>query len=485
MNYWQPIAILGLLLTALVPRASAQGYVWQPLSADDVTQSVRNFEGDPALAVKVVETPPGSTASTAPAPWISYVLAAGDYRYTVCAYSRDMFIRDDMTFLLEKPTFYGQPYDLDALKQQAMSQSAAQSIARAFMLAHFPHPEVLTQTMVWPEFEHDKMTGNPVFINDYEICYFQQAANGAEGPAECYVTVDTVKGQVVKYSGRSFPLLIGTTPTLRADQATASAMNALNIVQGTPKPATGLMVSVPDAFGNETLLYDVRFIGISLPPGQTDTTDVYPENYTATVDAFTGNVVHTDMLMKLMGHYKSNEPPSFSSTRKRLARKLKTTQKQLQFVWAGQPSKINYSPLYIGGAAYMCADYLCYRSPDAKITAKKDGYFHVSGRKRVLDFRLDSQSYRFNGQPKRMSTKPVLVNGRYYVPLDVMQAVLPGKWRYDTQAQTVYYDPPQIRQGTREWGRPTLTALVLSSGLLTLTWFAWKQHDSASLKKHS
>lgn len=432
-------------MTAFALKSSAQAYVWQSLSADDAVQSVRGFEGSNNLAVTVVETPSNSGV---PAPWIDYVLTAGRYEYDVCAYSHDVFFRSDVTFMLDKPRFYGQPYDLDVLKQQVMSQDAAQSIARTFMLAHFPHPEVLTNIRIWPESETDHMTGKAVFVKDYLIAFFQQNALGVGGPAECRVTVDTIKGQVINYRAKYYPLLIGTVPTLSADQATASAMNALNIVQGTPKPVDGLIVSAPDALGNETLLYGVNFGGISLPFGQTDATNTYPENYIATVDAFTGDVVYASMLMSLVSKHRPGESRAFSSIRTQVAGKLRSTGSRLKFVWAGQPLTLNHSSLSVGNRAYVLADYLCSRSPASKIT-KKGSDFHVNGQAQDTSFRVGSQVYQINGQTKRMSGTPLLLNGLCYVPLDVMQAVLGGEWSYDAKAQTVRYDPSPIKRASR------------------------------------
>lgn len=59
---------------------------------------------------------------------------------------------------------------------------------------------------------------------------------------------------------------------------------------------------------------------------------------------------------------------------------------------------------------------------------------------------LNNQTYQVNGKIKQMSSKPVVINGRCYVPLDVMQAVLGGKWSCEAKAQTVRYDPPQVKQ---------------------------------------
>lgn len=483
MKYLQFIALLSLMLNMLVPQAFSQAYPWQPLSANDAIQEVRNFEGNQGLGVSVAQTP---SVQSEPAPWVNYVLTAGNYEYHVCAYSRDVFSRRDMNFILDKPTFYGQPYDPNALKPQAISQAASQAIALTFMQSHFPYYTTLTQTKVWPEYDYDTATGNPVFIKDYEFAFFEKSVSGVGGPSECRVTVDTIHGKIINYIAKAFPLLINLTPGISADQATAFAMNTLNIVQGTPMPATGLVVSLPDAFGNETLLYGVNFTGIPMSQGQTDTTGMSPENYTATVDAFSGEVVYTAMLMNIVGHYTPKETQSFSLTRKAIARKHNPLLKELQFAWAGQLSKLNYSPVSVGKTAYVCMDYLGYHSANIKVTTKGNCY-NINGLQRHITFKLDSRMYLINGQTKQMSVKPVFVNGRCYVPLDVMQTVLGGQWSYDKQTQIVRYDPrkPVATKPTKTSGLPMLAAFLLSVSLLTVTAAVCKPHAPESSNRFS
>ncbi|MDQ2799509.1 MAG: copper amine oxidase N-terminal domain-containing protein, partial [Armatimonadota bacterium] len=65
-----------------------------------------------------------------------------------------------------------------------------------------------------------------------------------------------------------------------------------------------------------------------------------------------------------------------------------------------------------------------------------------TGGGREVALTLNARTYQVNGQTRTMSAKPMLVNGRCYVPLDVVQAVLPGTFRYEPKTRTVRFDPP-------------------------------------------
>ena len=147
---------------------------------------------------------------------------------------------------------------------------------------------------------------------------------------------------------------------------------------------------------------------------------------------------------------------------------------------AGKETKLNCAPLLIGKQAYVDATYLCYGLPSAKMIIKASKQIAIEGKKRQISFGVNSQIYQVNGKTKQMSAKPVLVNGRCYVPLDVMQTVLGGQWSYDKQTQTVRYDPkkPAPVKATNRNGLPMLIAFLLAVSLLTVTYIACKPHAS-------
>ena len=123
--------------------------------------------------------------------------------------------------------------------------------------------------------------------------------------------------------------------------------------------------------------------------------------------------------------------------------------KPLKFRWTGDETQISYPPHLVHQAPYMATAYLGYGVPGVKITMTQGKQVVISGPGRQVSLRLSSRTYQVNGQTKQMSAKPVLVNGRCYVPLDVMQAVLGGKWHYEAKTQTVRYDPPQVKQAAK------------------------------------
>lgn len=65
-----------------------------------------------------------------------------------------------------------------------------------------------------------------------------------------------------------------------------------------------------------------------------------------------------------------------------------------------------------------------------------------TGTNRNINFALGGQSYTTDSQTKRMSAKSVVIKGRCYVPLDVMQTLLGGKRSNEAKTQTVRHDPP-------------------------------------------
>lgn len=432
----------------LLTNASAQSYIWHSLSTDDAIQAIHDFEGNPTLAVTVTKMPLSNNGG--PASWISYTLTAGRYEYDICAYSLDMFIRDDETFITNESEFYGQTYDPYSLSQQVMSQDAALSIARMFMQAHFPHTELLNMMLVHPEMGRKLNYSDPSFIKDYAFAFYQKDSNGAIGPNFCHISVDSVKGQVVHYAASSFPLLINTTPSMTIEQATASAMNAMNIVDGTPEPrlADGLSVSKPDAFGNESLIYFVTFSGIQLPPGVTDTTGYYREKYVVSIDALTGQVLTSSVLMKIQAKTNVSASPAFEALRIRLAKAHNLAPSLLKFTWVNKETNLNYPLILVETVPYVCAAYLCYGASRAKMTGTGK-QVRITGGGRDVSLSMNARTYQVNGQTRTASAKPMLVNGRCYVPLDVVQAVLPGTFRFEPKTRTVRFDPPAPKQAKK------------------------------------
>ena len=464
----------------LINTANAQSYVWQRLSPSDAIQQVKSFEGNSSLAVSVMSPSPAvypltisvtqtPAANDIPAPNIGYSLTTGHYDYRVCAFSHDMFTRSDNLFYMNKPLFYGQPYDTNVLAPLAMSQSAAQTIAHTYMTAHYPHPELLTQMTVSPEFAGTKFSSTDAdFIEAYRFSFYQQSSNGVEGPGNCVVDVDTVEGRIVHYYACSFPLLINPVPSLTSAQATASAMNALNVAQGVPAPSTGMDIGWPDALGNETVVYYVKFSGIPLPPGQTDPTGYYAQDYVATVDAFAGNVFFSSSLMSIGGGSNKNSSPSFNALRARMKSIIGNSPQEIKCLWAGKEVKLNHPAYMIGGKPYLHASALCYGLADAKLNTGGNHWYAVTSTKRNISFNLKSYNYLFNGKPYRLSTKPILLNGQCYVPLEMLRHTVPNLVAYSASANELQFQPQKVQQASRGFPNSALAGMLLTSSLLTV-----------------
>ena len=119
--------------------------------------------------------------------------------------------------------------------------------------------------------------------------------------------------------------------------------------------------------------------------------------------------------------------------------------KPLLFAWSGQRLTLSYPPLLANKIPYVYAGYLCSGIPGAKVirTAKKQ--MVVEGRGKQVVINPNSLAYQINGKSRKMSAKPVMVGTECYVPLDVMKAVLPYPVHFDAKAQTVHFDPPQLK----------------------------------------
>jgi hypothetical protein len=459
-----PKIFLILICTLLPHIVFAQGYTWQALSVNDAMQSVRAFEGNSNLALTVLYSP--TLANVQPGIETPYRFQSNRYEYRICAFCSTSFSRDDITFTSNKDIFYGQTYDNDALATKSMSQSSAQAIATAFMQSHYPNSSVLTLLTVKPHIAFKASGPQSDFIDTYEFDFDQDCGNGVLGPSNCSIEVDTVNGQIVSYGANYFPVLISTVPALTQNYVMATAMNMMQIQNGQPGTVDGLAVSFPDAFGVEHLVYDLTFSGIGPAFGSTlpydedhifylppNTSTIYPQadqDYSAFIDANSGRVIHWSIF--LSGDNKKKSQAKYDNLIRSLRNTIEkrtTTAKPLCFQWSHTVAMLNYPPYLVGKKPYMCLTYLSYGVSGVKITITQAKQVAVASLERQVSLSLNSQSYQVNSQPKKMSSKPIILNGRCYVPMDVMQTVLGGKWSYEAKAQTVRYDPPQIKQAYR------------------------------------
>jgi hypothetical protein len=412
------LARVGLTLTAIglsCGPSAGQTYVWGCLTTADAIRCVREFEGNLSLAVAVTASPQSLLGP--PGPDVSYRLSAGVYAYTVCAYTASLFQRSDSQFQADKAAFYGQPYDPSVLKSQSMSRAAAQSIAQATMLAHFPNPQMLDCTE-----EDDWRLGTSDFVDAYVFTFYGRSSGGVAGPSFCKVTVDSVRGRVVRYSAALFPVLIGTIPALTCQQAAACAASVLGIsdaqLDGDPVPP---LVSKPDALGVERLYYSLFVIG-------TDAVTQDTMRWRAYVDANDGSVIETAVVMSR---------PAKRANRGRLPRMAGGRQVQLKVQFLGRPTELHSPPVLVANRAYMHSRYLCSSAGGSQLKWKAPGRLTVSGPGRRVTFGVGSTACTVRGRHVRLPAPPVLVAGRCYVPIELVNNVLPYRVRFDAATRTV------------------------------------------------
>jgi hypothetical protein len=434
-NLMTQLALCSILLTAGAATL-AQGYTWENLTENDAIQVVRDFEGDPNLNVSsdglsVMDfEDPAMFAQTE-----EYQLHANGYSYHVSRYTRYRFSRQDEAFGPDYSEFYGQPYDPYTLAGQVMPQADAEAIAISYMQAHFPAPQILTQHTVRPRYPGRVMDPDPHFIQYYTVDFVQDCGDGVVGPSFCQVDVDSVHGRIVGYGQAYYPVLVPTVPGLTGEQATAAAMNVLLTEPGTPETVDNLYVSHPDALGVEHLVYSLKFTGIG-PAYPT------PETYFCHVDAFNGAVLGWDIIMSARAGTHGDRNTLATQCRTRKGPRASTC-RTLAVSLNGKRSNLSYPPLIVTDRPFMYVGYLCYGTADVKLRYKNREHITVTGTTRQMVFNLNSRAYRLNGQTRKLPAKPVIVNGRCYVPLEAAQAVLPFRISYDAKACVVRFDPVQ------------------------------------------
>jgi hypothetical protein len=445
------ILLLFALILALgtaAMAAIAQGYTWESLSSADAIQAVCNFEGNPNLAVTLQDMESSAPISAQDyAASQLYHMTTDRYDYSVSQYSHTRFTRRDLLFDHDKPTFYGQPYDPVALTQEMMPEQAVVDIAKAFMQAHFPHPEVMFFTNIKPIYgdtydANGLHTGlSTTFIEVYDVMFRQVTRPGiAKGPSYCIVTVDTVNGAIVGYYQGYFPLLTNTYPGMSGDEAMAIAMNAIVPGTGVPGTVNDVYVTFPDAMGIETVAYSISF----------GTTTDTMGGYIASVDALSGAILYQDILQ---GGVKPNKAMQISSQDQRRATEVKkqlAVGKPLNYKMNGRPTKLAYPPLMIADRPYLYAGYLAYGAPGTKLVVAGQQSLAIVGKQRQAGFRFASQTFVFNGKKRPMTGKPVIVSGAWYVPLDAARAVLGSSLTYDAVGKAVCFAPPAAHTMTAQ-----------------------------------
>jgi hypothetical protein len=231
-------------------------------------------------------------------------------------------------------------------------------------------------------------------------------------------------------------------PLLSANQAMAAAFTNMQVMSGQPLQVNGLKISLPDPFGVEVLTYSLTFMGIL--PGTVGSTE-----YSVTVDANTGNTLGSGIITGITPAKRSPLFDHFVSPKKVNLKKQSELQTQMLGVVKDRwRTRMIYSPLLVGGRPYLYVGYLGYGSH------KKHIKYHASnktvifaGQDQTATFQVAAKRYTRNGQERQLTSPPLLVNNRCYVPLEVARGMMPFSVRYDAKACLVHFDSlPTVTQ---------------------------------------
>ena len=435
---------LPTLALALAGRVEAQqAYQWGNLSSNDALRVVQLFK-------KLPYPPQFATVNLQQGPFLepseyelsseyAITLSNGFSTYRVSAYTPTRFAFTNTLFISDLPAFYAiasapnapLPYDATVLNQHKLSLQQMQTIADAFVQSHYPDPGILKPGQAISLCSNDLN----YFITSKSFCYSQKLPDGTLGPSFCNVGVDTIYGQVIRYTQAYYPSL--TAPnnnTLSSAQCWQIASQSFPNHNGQYKSGGNLFINAPDSMGLESMGRGYTF---------TDPKDVFDIEYRAEIDATTGAIIGTDLTQggtkdRNAPHPKS--PAGISKLPPYMAQAVPG--KPLPFVRDGRSAMLSAPPLQISGTTYLYVGYLTYGTEGAKINYKDSRHLAISGKNLELALDPASRNYTLNGGKKQMSAKPIFVRGHCYVPLDVAQQILPGTLRYDPKAQTVCYDSP-------------------------------------------
>ncbi len=386
--------------------ASAQ-YVWQYVTREQAVQKVRDILGEGSntpIEVKYIAPP-----SARPGIDVHHVLECNRRQFHICAYS----INDWAWFwLYTDKEFYDEPLSEEMLLRRAIGEEQAVAIARSYMQAHYPFPELLNHVEV------RKFGGIGRAPTEYTVYFWQRFPNGVYGPSFCRVDVDVVYGRITDAHCRHYPVMVGINPALNAEQAFAAAAQQLQLSSPEAGSLYGIRVTPPDPFGWETLAYELTVYGWEEGHGRV--------GYACLVDGFTGALLWSDMLMGV---------PS-GKTRPVRAQAV-VPGRSLQVEWDGQRIHLNRPAIDIGGQAYLWAGYLADRGKRGSLRWEQSGKALLAGRGGTAVLQKGSREYQVNGKVLQASAPACVVGGRLYVPLDVVERVLRAQVRYERAKRLV------------------------------------------------
>lgn len=379
---------------------SAQ-YVWQYVTPEQAVQKVREIVGDNNAPVEVTFAVPPSMR---PGIDVSHDLRYGEKTFSVCAYNINQW--SWMWWYTDQEFYSDEPISEEMLLRRAIGEEQAIAIARSYMQAHYPAPELLNHVKV----------KKPIWFGrapvKYLVEFSQRFPNGVYGPNFFTVLVDVVYGRITSVYCSYYPVLVSTTPVLTPEQAFAAAAQQLQL----PNPEAGSLLALavlrPDPFGWQTLAYGLTVYGSAEGRGQF--------GYGCLVDAFTGALLWWDELM-------GGSPAKVRPVRAR----VDVVGKPLRVEWDGQPVHLNRPAMDFGGQAYLWVGYLVDRGKLGGLRWQAEGRLSLISSSGVLVLHKGSRGYQVNGRRLVASAPVRIVSGRLYVPLDVVKQVLGTEARYD------------------------------------------------------
>lgn len=381
--------------------ASAQ-YVWQYVTPEQAVQKVREILGegnDTPVEIKHIAPP-----SARPGIDVLHILECNQRRFLICAFNINHW--SWLWGFSSQEFYYDEPLSEEMLLRRAIGEEQALAIARSYMQAHYPFPELLNHVEVRKSAWFGRA---PV---EYNVYFWQRFPNGVYGPNRCTVSVDVVYGRITDAGCVYYPVLVSINPALTAEQAFAAAAQQLQLPNPEAGSLFGIRVTPPDPFGYETLAYELTVYGSDEGRGRLE--------YVCLVDGFTGALLWWDILMGI------------SSAKKRPVRAQTVVPgKSLQVEWDGEKVHLNRPAIDIGGRAHLWAGYLADRGKPGSLRWERSGRLFITGRGGVVILQKGSNEYQMNGKTFRMSTPACVVGGRLYVPVDVVKQVLGAQVRYD------------------------------------------------------
>lgn len=346
-------------------------------------------------------------------------------------------------------------------QQTELSQSQLERSALAFAKGHYPNFVPLNM--------------QELTYNDGQVIFCSQTATGAWFKGNvCLVELNNFTGEALGYTAETATsgVTIPTSANLSASQAET---NALNWLLGPMQPGDPILSAfttqpselavVADDLGQQRLLWMIYAAKSTTRVNYTYSLWVQ-NNYDLAYSCEVGIDANTGEVVSCLDWLGGKKPePSHSLTWQSRSKSIKrsaengsvTAQEmgqdqkafqQLKFQIRGEDTSLMFPPLQILGHPYFYVSYLRHNTPVRKFRSGDETFLATDPRRELIS-QPHHRTYQINGQTRRMSAKPVLFNGRCYVPLDVVQAVLGGKWSYDAKAQTVRYDPLPVKLGSK------------------------------------